>query len=220
MWTARVVDRHSPYNPPVPVDSNWQIPEHDLYLFNHGKLARAWKWLGAHADEEGTRFAVWAPHAKEVGVAGEWNGWKGHRSPLTKRDPHGVWEGYLPGVGKGAAYKYELIDSHGHLRLKSDPFGFRMEMRPKTASIVWPLGGYEWGDDSWMRGRDAPGPMRIYEVHLGAWRKGRGYAQLADELVAYVVEQGFTHLEFLPVAEHPYDPKPSDCPSWSLQGFH
>ncbi|MHC4940548.1 MAG: 1,4-alpha-glucan branching protein GlgB [Planctomycetota bacterium] len=195
----------------MPVDSDWQIPEHDLYLFNHGKLSRAWKWLGAHADEEGTRFAVWAPYAREVGVAGEWNGWKGHRSPLSLREPHGVWEGYLPAVGKGALYKYEIIDSHGRLRYKADPFGFRMEMRPQTGSIVWPLDGHAWNDAAWMKSRGEPGPLRVYEVHLGGWKKGRDYTQLADELVTYAAEQGFTHLEFLPVAEHPYDP------SWGYQ---
>jgi len=195
----------------VPVDSDWQIPEHDLYLFNHGKLARAWKWLGAHADDEGTRFAVWAPFAKKAGVAGDWNGWKGHRTPLTLREPHGVWEGYVPGIGKGALYKFELVDSKGDLRYKADPFGFRMELRPQTASLVWPLGGHEWGDHEWMRDRGNPAPMRIYEVHLGGWKKNRTYEQLATELVAYAKEQGFTHIELMPVAEHPYDP------SWGYQ---
>ena len=187
------------------------IPEHDLYLFNKGELTRAWQWLGAHADEGGTRFALWAPNAKEVGVSGEWNGWKGHRSPLAPREPHGVWEGYLPGVAKGAAYKYELIDSRGELRHKADPFGFRMEVRPQTASIVWPLAGHAWNDADWMRTRAEPGPMRIYEVHLGSWRRGATYRSLATDLVAYAKEQGFTHLEFLPVSEHPYDP------SWGYQ---
>jgi 1,4-alpha-glucan branching enzyme len=195
----------------VPVDADWQIPEHDLYLFNHGKLSRAWKWLGAHADEEGTRFAVWAPYATEVGVAGAWNGWKGHRSPLTLRKPHGVWEGYLPGVGKGALYKYEIIDADGRLRLKADPFGFRMEMRPQTSSIVWPLSGHEWNDGEWMGGRGTPGPLRMYEVHLGGWKKGLSYLRLAEELVNYAKQMGFTHIELMPVAEHPYDP------SWGYQ---
>jgi len=196
----------------VPKDADNRIPEHDLYLFNNGKLNRAWRYLGAHADDVGTRFAVWAPYAKEVGVAGEWNGWKGHRSPLQKRGTTGVWEGYVAGVGKGSTYKYELIDSLGELRRKADPFGFRMELRPETASIVWPLEGYAWGDAEWMEGRgEREGPMRIYEVHLGSWRKGLDYLELAEELVEYAAKLGFTHLEFMPIAEHPYDP------SWGYQ---
>ena len=190
------------------------IPEHDLYLFNNGKLHRAWKYLGAHPDEHdaGTRFAVWAPYAREVGVAGEWNGWKGHRTPLAPRGTTGVWEGYVAGVGKGTSYKYELIDSLGELRQKADPFGFRMEVRPETASIVWPLAGYEWGDREWMETRgERKGPMRIYEVHLGSWKRGLDYRALADQLVKYVASLGFTHMEFLPIAEHPYDP------SWGYQ---
>jgi len=196
----------------VPKDADGRIPEHDLYLFNNGKLNRAWHYFGAHPDEVGTHFAVWAPYAKEVGVAGEWNGWKGHRTPLAKRGTTGVWEGYVVGVGKGTSYKYELIDSLGELRRKSDPFGFRMEVRPQTASVVWPLEGYEWGDTDWMRGRgEREGPMRIYEVHLGSWRKGLDYLGLADQLVDYAARLGFTHLEFMPIAEHPYDP------SWGYQ---
>ncbi|MHC4954727.1 MAG: 1,4-alpha-glucan branching protein GlgB [Planctomycetota bacterium] len=196
----------------MPPADDWRIPERDLYLFNNGKLHRAWKYLGAHPDDIGTRFAVWAPYAREVGVAGEWNGWKGHRTPLEQRGSTGVWEGRVIGVGKGSLYKYELIDSLGELRKKSDPVGFRMEHRPKTSSIVWPLAGHEWGDAEWMEGRAGRGgPMRIYEVHLGSWRRGLSYTDLATELVEYTVSLGFTHLELLPISEYPYDP------SWGYQ---
>ncbi|MEM8882718.1 MAG: 1,4-alpha-glucan branching protein GlgB [Planctomycetota bacterium] len=188
----------------------WRIPEHDLYLFNNGNLHRAWKWLGAHQVDGGTRFAVWAPFAKSVGVAGDWNGWNGDKAPLTEREPHGVWEGFVPDVGKGAVYKFELVDARGRTRLKADPFGFRMELRPQTASIVWPLDGYAWNDADWMADR-LPGPLRIYEVHLGSWKQGLGYNELTDELVTYAKEMGFTAIELLPVAEHPYDP------SWGYQ---
>jgi len=184
-----------------------EIPESDLYLFNHGELQRAWRFLGAHPEEGGTRFALWAPYARRVSVKGDFNGWRPQR--LDTRGSTGVWAGFVAGAKPGDLYKYELIDSHGDRREKADPFGFRMEVRPKTASMVWPLGGHAWGDDAWMEERAASGaparPLRVYEVHLGSWRRGRGYRDLATELVDYVAHMGFTHVELLPVAEHPYD---------------
>jgi len=197
---------------PVPV-ATWQIPEQDLYLFNHGELKRAWRALGAHEAEDGTRFAVWAPYARRVSVSGDFNGWRPQR--LDPRGSTGVWEGLVEGARRGAHYKYELIDSLGHRREKADPFGFKMEVRPKNASLVWPLDGYAWGDKEWMEKRaetQAPDrPMRVYEVHLGSWRHGRSYRDLATELVDYVKEMGFTHVELLPIAEFPYDA------SWGYQ---
>jgi len=184
-----------------------EIHESDLYLFNHGELQRAWRVLGAHPEEEGTRFALWAPYARRVSVKGDFNGWRPQR--LDTRGSTGVWAGFVEGAKPGDLYKYELIDSHGDRREKADPFGFRMEVRPKTASMVWPLGGHAWGDDAWMEERAAPAaparPLRVYEVHLGSWRRGRSYRDLATELVDYVAHMGFTHVELLPVAEHPYD---------------
>ena len=188
------------------------IPEEDLYLFNHGKLKRAWKALGAHVVDGGVRFALWAPNARRVSVTGDFNGWKPQR--LDPRGSTGVWEGVLH-AKPGDHYKYELIDYEGKKRVKSDPFGFRMEVRPKTASVVWPLQGHRWEDGEWARERgrrQAPdAPMRIYEVHLGSWRKGRTYKSLAKELVEYVKGMGFTHVEMMPVMEHPYDA------SWGYQ---
>jgi len=180
------------------------IPESDLYLFNHGRLLRAWQHLGAHRVEGGVRFAVWAPNAREVRVRGDWNDWKGE--PLAPRGSTGVHEGIAKGAALGHHYKYELLDAKGRWREKSDPFAFRMEVRPRTASLVWDLGGHRWGDAAWMASRGDPGrPMTVYEVHLGSWRRGRTYRQLATELVDYVAETGFTHVEFLPLAEHPFD---------------
>ena len=186
---------------------DWRIPEHDLYLFNQGELVRPWRWLGAHPAGDGTRFAVWAPYARRVSVSGDFNDWKPQR--LEPRGTTGVWEGFVRGARKGHHYKYELIDSLGNRREKTDPFAFRMEVRPKTASLVWPLDGHRWNDAAWMERRaeaQAPDrPMRIYEVHLGSWRRGLGYRELATELVDYVAGLGFTHVEFLPVMEHPFD---------------
>jgi len=186
--------------------------EDDLFLFNHGDLERAWKVFGAHLVEGGTRFAVWAPFVQAISVVGDFNDWDVHADAMEQRGTTGVWERFVAGAAQGQHYKYELKDSTGHRRLKSDPFAFRMEVRPETASVIWPLGGYDWGDGEWMAARPGPeAPMRIYEVHLGSWRKGRTYADLATELVEYVASLGFTHVEFLPVAEHPYDA------SWGYQ---
>jgi 1,4-alpha-glucan branching enzyme len=189
------------------------IPVEDLYLFNHGNLRRAWRALGAHPVPGGVRFALWAPNARRVSVKGDFNGWNPQR--LDPRGSTGVWEGFVPHAKEGDHYKYELIDYYGEKREKSDPFGFRMEVRPKTASVVWPLGGHEWQDGEWVRERGkrqgAGAPIRIYEVHPGSWRRGRGYRDLANELVQYVSEMGFTHIELMPVMEHPYDA------SWGYQ---
>ena len=188
------------------------IPEEDLYLFNNGNLKRAWKALGAHVVDGGVRFALWAPNARRVSVTGDFNGWRPQR--LQPRGTTGVWEGVLR-AKPGDHYKYELIDYEGAKRVKSDPFGFRMDVRPKTASVVWPLEGHAWQDGEWARERgrrqSADAPMRIYEVHLGSWRKGRTYRDLAKELVEYVSGLGFTHVEMMPVMEHPYDA------SWGYQ---
>jgi 1,4-alpha-glucan branching enzyme len=208
--TAAPREKHEAPPAPAPLAS---IPREDLYLFNHGRLLRAWRHLGAHLFEGGARFALWAPHARCASVVGDFNGWRPQR--LEPRGSTGVWEGFVAGATKGQRYKYELIDARGERREKSDPFGFRMEVRPRNASVLWPIGGYRWGDAEWMAARaerQAPGaPMTIYEVHLGSWRRGRGYRALAEELPAYVEDMGYTHVELLPLAEYPYDP------SWGYQ---
>lgn len=194
------------------------IAPEDLYLFNNGQLFRAYRTFGAHPLREGglagVRFAVWAPHAAEVRVAGDFNGWNGKAHRLQRNGTSGVWSGFIPGIGEGALYKYELVAQDGSIRLKADPFAFSAELRPGTSSIVTRLDGFRWNDAGWMRRkRKQPPygrPMLIYEVHLGSWRldapeRFRTYAALADELVDYVASMGFTHIELLPLAEHPLD---------------
>ena len=191
----------------------------DLHLFNEGTHVRLYDKLGAHletrAGKAGTRFAVWSPNAKKVAVMGDFNGWAKTKHPLKPRASSGIWEGFVPGVGKGAVYKY-WISSHqdGHKAEKADPFGFRHEVPPRTASVVWDL-DYEWGDESWVKSRHTRNtlavPISVYEVHLGSWRRvpEEGdrcltYRELAPLLAAHVKKLGFTHVELLPVMEHPF----------------
>ena len=195
------------------------LAELDLHLFNEGTHVRLYDKLGAHLEthggKAGTRFAVWAPNAKKVSVIGDFNGWAKTKHPLKPRASSGIWEGFIPGVGKGAVYKY-YVSSHvnGHKGEKADPFGFRHEEPPRTASVVWDL-GYQWNDAEWMRTRkDRAGlraPLSIYEAHLGSWRRvpeegnrSLGYREIAPLLAAHVKKLGFTHVELMPVMEHPF----------------
>ncbi|HEX3550718.1 MAG TPA: 1,4-alpha-glucan branching protein GlgB, partial [Candidatus Elarobacter sp.] len=197
------------------------LGELDVWLFAQGNHLDLYRVLGAHPDTmdgvDGTRFAVWAPNASRVSVVGDWNAWDGRVHPMRLRREAGVWEIFLPGVGPGARYKYELLGPHGELLpLRADPFAFRSEKRPANASIVVAPSAYAWSDEPWLatragkQRRDAP--IHIYEVHLGSWRRvpEQGdrfltYRELADQLIPYVVELGFTHVELLPVTEHPFD---------------
>jgi 1,4-alpha-glucan branching enzyme len=202
------------------------IADFDLYLIGEGTHLRLWDVLGAHPDEidgvEGTRFAVWAPGARRVSVVGDFNLWDGRRHVMRFHPGAGVWEMFIPGVGAGTAYKYELQGATGGQFLKADPVAFHAEHNPATASVVADLRGWEWSDGEWMekrRGEDCyKRPMAIYEVHAGSWMRvpeeedrPLTYRELAHRLGEYVVEMGFTHVEFLPLAEHPYDP------SWGYQ---
>jgi 1,4-alpha-glucan branching enzyme len=195
------------------------LGEQDLYLFGEGSHLELYEKLGAHPMElegvAGTSFAVWAPNARRVSVIGDFNLWDGRRHLMRKHPGLGVWEIFIPEVGEGATYKYEIKGPNGNLLpLKADPFGFRAERLPGTASVVHDPSRYEWGDAGWMEGRDRrnalDAPVAIYEVHLGSWRRNDDgsyytYRQLADELVSYVAEMGYTHVEFLPPTEHPFD---------------
>ncbi|HMA53958.1 MAG TPA: alpha-amylase family glycosyl hydrolase, partial [Acidobacteriota bacterium] len=196
------------------------LTEKDSYLFKEGSHFRLFEKLGAHAltvgGAAGTLFAVWAPNAERVSVVGDFNGWDAGRHPLGPRwDGSGIWEGFIPGLGKGAMYKY-LITSKidGRAAEKGDPFAFFWEVPPRSASVVWDL-DYEWGDASWMSERRArnslDAPISIYEVHLGSWRRvpeeGNrflNYREAAPLLADYVKGMGFTHVEFLPMMEHPF----------------
>jgi 1,4-alpha-glucan branching enzyme len=187
------------------------LTEADLHLWNEGTHYRLYEKMGAHPGEGGTHFAVWAPNADSVSVIGDWNGWEPAAHPLRPRGVSGIWEGFIQGVGPAAAYKYRLTNS-GFVGEKADPFAFHTETPPKTASKVWDL-GYEWGDAEWLeaRGRhnSLEAPISVYEMHLGSWRRGEGgrhltYLELAGQLPGYLAELGFTHVELLPVMEHPF----------------
>jgi 1,4-alpha-glucan branching enzyme len=221
--SGRAATRHEPYCFAP------QIGDFDLHLFNEGTHRHAWRMLGARpitvAGVAGTLFSTWAPNAARVSVVGDFNGWDGRCHPLRVRGSSGVWEIFAPGVGPGALYKFELAGRDGRLLLKADPYGRRFELRPATASVVTTQTPFPWTDADWIAARDARpwlhAPMSVYEVHAGSWRRtGSGgfpsYRQLADELVPYVAEMGFTHIELLPITEHPLDA------SWGYQttGFY
>jgi 1,4-alpha-glucan branching enzyme len=191
----------------------------DLFLFNEGSHYRLYEKLGAHPITvdgiEGTYFAVWAPDAKQISVMGEFNGWDKSSHPLCPKGQSGIWEGFIPGVPKGTIYKYYLVSHRRGYRVeKADPFAFYAETPPKTASIAWDL-DYSWGDRAWMENRHAhnalDAPISIYEVHLGSWRRvpeegnrHLSYRELAPRLAEYLKQLGFTHVEFLPIMEHPF----------------
>lgn len=191
----------------------------DLHLFGEGRHWHAHRMLGAHPETRdgvsGVRFAVWAPAAERVSVVGDFNHWDGRVHPMAVHGSSGVWELFIPGLGNGALYKYEIRNRDtGHILLKSDPYGAFFELRPNTASCVFGQSGYTWNDEPWMHRRDPYAwkqrPMSIYEVHLGSWQRAEGgrfltYREMAERLIPYVREQGFTHIELLPITEHPFD---------------
>ena len=198
----------------------------DIYLLAEGNHLDMYKKLGAHVQEmdgvRGVSFAVWAPNAKRVSVVGNFNNWDGRVNVMRKHPTCGVWDIFIPGIDEGEIYKYEVKTQEDYILVKSDPLAFWSEVRPKTASVVYDLNHYHWEDQNWMNYREEYNafdkPMSIYEVHLGSWRrKGENgsefltYREMADRLVPYVVNMGFTHVEFLPLAEHPLD-----C-SWGYQ---
>ena len=190
----------------------------DAYLFNEGTHTRLFDKLGAHLGEvdgvPGVFFAVWAPAAKKVHVMGDFNGWSKTKHVLKPRGSTGIWEGFVPGLGKGALYKYWIANPSGHKAEKADPFGCRQEEPPRTASVVWDL-EHSWGDAEWMKTRGSRhsmgAPLAIYEAHLGSWRRvpeegnrPLNYREMAPLLSAHAKKLGFTHVELLPIMEHPF----------------
>lgn len=201
-----------------------QLGDLDLHLLAQGRHHHAWKVLGAHPVEvdgiAGTRFAVWAPAVQRVSVIGDFNAWDGRRHPMRVRGGTGIWEIFIPGLGSGAAYKYEIISRYGQVVTKTDPYAQQMFLRPETASCVPADTPYVWQDEAWLAARATfdwqHQPLSIYELHPGSWRKhpdGRFYswAELAASLIPYVQDLNYTHIELMPIAEHPLDE------SWGYQ---
>jgi 1,4-alpha-glucan branching enzyme len=219
-YRLRVYDGESPREVVDPYQFGQVIGEFDLHLMSEGTHYRAWEQLGSHRQSigpvTGVHFAVWAPNAQRVSVVGDFNRWDGRVHPMRKLIPSGVWEIFIPDLPGGACYKYEVRTPAGDLLEKADPYARRFEVPPNTASITWDDGQYQWGDGDWMRDRASfegwhDRPMSTYEVHLGSWRRMPGeperyltYRELADQLVSYVRDLGFTHIELMPVMEHPF----------------
>jgi len=210
-----VTDRHDPYAfPPL-------ITDHDLHLFSEGKLFKGYERLGAHLiavdGVAGVHFVVWAPNAMRVSIVGDFNHWDGRCHQMVGRGSTGLWELFVPDIPEGTIYKYEIRSHHATAPFtKADPYAFSAELRPRTASIVHNLSSYRWNDQAWMDARASrdplTAPMSIYEVHLGSWmrvpeeeNRWLTYRELADKLIHYVKHMGYTHIELMPVTEHPFD---------------
>jgi 1,4-alpha-glucan branching enzyme len=201
--------------------ASFVLSDYDLHLLVEGTHHRSYEKLGAHLREvdgvRGVQFAVWAPNAKEVSVIGDFNGWRPGANPLAVHPDAGIWEGFVPDIQAGALYKYHILSRYNDYTAdKADPYGFAAEIRPNTASKVWDLAGYEWGDAAWLEGRGRSqaldAPVSIYEVHMGSWarvpeegNRWLTYREMAHKLADYVHHVGFTHVEFLPLTEHPFD---------------
>lgn len=199
------------------------LGELDIHLFNRGVHYELYKALGAHVIEHqgcvGTKFAVWAPNAKRVSLVGDFNYWDGRVNPMRSMGGSGIWELFVPGIGTGEKYKYEIKSEEGNILVKSDPFASSSEMRPMTASVVFDNEHFVWHDQAWMEKKNREKgigiPLNVYEVHLGSWKKKDGqflnYRELAHELVKYCKEMHFSHIELMPIMEHPLDE------SWGYQ---
>ncbi|RME99344.1 MAG: 1,4-alpha-glucan branching protein GlgB [Chloroflexi bacterium] len=211
----------------TPQQSDILLTDFDKYLFGEGTHEKAYEKLGAHLvnlnGQPGVHFAVWAPNARQVAVIGDFNAWDGQRHPMNASES-GIWTLFIPELGVHTVYKFRIFTQAGDSFDKADPYGFAMEQRPKTASVVVDLNSYAWGDEEWINNRVShqafDKPVSIYEVHLGSWRKVEDpkwgvryltYREMADELISYVVEMGYTHIEMMPIAEHPLDA------SWGYQ---
>jgi 1,4-alpha-glucan branching enzyme len=199
---------------------NSALSDLDLHLFGEGNHHHIHQKLGAHAETHdgvaGTRFAVWAPNAQRVSVVGDFNHWDAGRNVMQRRGQSGVWETFVPAAGVGALYKFDIVGAHGQHLMKADPYAFQMQLRPDSASVIADIDGYGWGDDEWLDRRRHWDPLRapisIYELHPGSWRRSwhrkpafLTWDELADQLIPYVLDMGYTHVELVGVAEHPFD---------------
>ncbi|PCJ31918.1 MAG: 1,4-alpha-glucan branching enzyme [Gammaproteobacteria bacterium] len=206
------VSSFDPYSFPI------QLSDFDLHLFSEGKHWHAYRILGAHPHQvdgiDGVLFATWAPSAQRVSVVGDFNQWDGRKHPMRVRSESGVWELFIPGISAGEIYKFEIRSQDGTLHSKLDPYGQQAELRPATASVVAKTSGHKWQDDGWMERRQRANwlnePHSVYEVHMGSWRRNSeggflSYREMAEQMVPYVKELGFTHIELLPITEHPLD---------------
>lgn len=195
------------------------LKDFDLYLYHQGTNFYAYQMLGAHFvvedGVEGVRFAVWAPHAKAISVVGDFNNWDYNENPMQRISDGEIWVTFIPNLQQGEIYKYSIEPFNGGERfLKADPYAFYAEKKPKTASRVYDLRGYEWHDEKWQKKQQQEAsydkPMLIYEVHLGSWRRDAEgnyltYREAAKQLISYVKEMNYTHIEFMPLCEHPFD---------------
>ena len=197
---------------------NSPLSEYAIYLFNQGDNYRSYQMLGSHLvnfqGENGVSFAVWAPHAKSVSVVGDFNDWDGTVHVMSKCGSSGIWQIFISGMTEHTVYKYQITTAYGKIILKADPYAFYAELRPNTASKVYSLENYAWNDAAWVEQRkhynSYQAPMLTYEVHLGSWRRGvngefLSYKDMAEQLVSYVKEMNYTHIEIMPICEHPFD---------------
>ena len=202
------------------------LGDQDLYYLGEGKHYNLYEKMGAHPRSmngvSGVSFAVWAPNARRVSVVGDFNNWDGRIFPMRSMGTSGIWELFIPGLEQGVLYKYEILSNSNEIRIKTDPFAFGMEIRPGSSSKIWDLDIYKWDDSQWMEERKHidhfSSPMSIYEIHLGSWmriqeegNRWATYREMAGPLVAHLKKYGFTHVELMPIMEHPYDA------SWGYQ---
>ena len=212
-WEDQFGQRHQQYDPYCFPP---QLPEFDIHLFGEGRHRHAYRFLGAHPHQadgiEGVLFAVWAPNAARISVVGDFNQWDGRVNAMRTRGGSGIWELFIPGLVIGALYKFEIRSNRGDISLRTDPYGNCFQPRPDTAGIVVAHNSYAWGDAEWLSARRntdwQAAPMSIYEVHLGSWQRDAAgeflnYRELAHRLCDHVMSTGFTHVELLPITEHP-----------------
>ncbi|MCG8124797.1 MAG: 1,4-alpha-glucan branching enzyme, partial [Candidatus Thiodiazotropha taylori] len=214
-WQDKFGQSHSSHHP---YSLSEQLPEFDLHLFNEGKHRHVYRFFGSHNHQaegiDGVLFAVWAPNAARVSVVGDFNQWDGRIHPMRSRGGSGVWELFIPELKPGTLYKFEIRTQEGHVSLRTDPYGNFFQRRPETAAVVIADDHYPWQDEGWISTRATTNwqqePMSVYEVHLGSWRRDEqgeflNYRDLAHQLCDHVKAVGFTHIELLPITEHPFD---------------